>query len=84
MSLGQESTDFEWLDAEQHPPQCPHLSEKDRASTTDSDFLKEGYLHIMEQIPSRSEDDAQTALSRMAMKLVRRTSDPSIVVGSIV
>lgn len=87
MSLGQESTDFEWLDPEQHSSQVTqeqHSSQLTQESdaTATSDFLKEGYLHVMERLPSKDEEDSSTALTRMAMKLVRRMSDPSILVGT--
>jgi hypothetical protein len=92
MSLGLESTDFEWLDPEQHMSQ---LSQENVASTdiivglgaptatADSTFLKEGYLHVMEGVLPRSEEQAPpTPLARMALKFVRKASDPSIVVSS--
>ena len=80
MSLGQESTDFEWLDPQEH---IFAQQNGDSAATpaASSDFLKEGYLHVMEQLPPRTDED--TPLARMAMKLVRRASDQSILVSSL-
>lgn len=77
MSLGQESTDFEWLDPELLTSQ---LSSQDGDAGATSDFLKEGYLHVMEKLPAKGEEEDTTNLSRMAMKMVRKMSDPSILV----
>ena len=79
MSFGLESTDFEWVEPEEL--HHPHLAQDvaNGGTAANSGFLKEGYLHIMEKLPSKGEDT--NTFSRMALKLVRRMSDPSILVG---
>lgn len=77
MSMGQESTDFEWLD--------PVLSTTlDNGAAESSLFLKEGYLHLMEELPPKKENGPAATLSYQATNLVGRMSDPAIQVSSYV
>lgn len=71
MSVGCESTEFVWLD--------PTLQVQDDSGVT-SNFLKEGYLHVMEEkLPYKYDT---STLSR-AMNLVRRLSDPTLLVSLV-
>lgn len=74
MSYGLESTDFEWLD-----PLVQVPSENVFTGESSSQFLKEGYLHVMEKLP-KSVESASSQLGR-AMSMVRKLSDPAIQVG---
>ncbi len=71
MSLGLESTDFEWLD-----PQVSGSMSSISSENRPGQFLKEGYLHIMEKKVESSQ------LGR-AMSLVRKLSNPAILVYNI-
>ena len=72
MAVDCSATDFEWVDP------IPHdVLVGDRTENT-SQFLKEGYLHVMEKLP----DDATSSLSR-AVKRVRSLSDPAILVSLV-
>lgn len=76
MSFGFESTDFTWMDPAMAVPS------EARGSESPSQFLKEGYLHVMEKLPSSKNVDSASTLGR-AMSLVRRLSDPAILVCSV-
>lgn len=73
-SLGYETTpDFEWLDPLLHTAKLTQ-------DHIDADFLKEGYLYVMEKLAHKH--DETSTLDR-AMSLVRKLSDPSLLVSSI-
>ena len=76
-SLGYETTpDFEWLDPLLHTAKLTQES----LIAANSDFLKEGYLYIMEKLAPKCEE---TSTLDRAMSLVRKLSDPSLLVSSL-
>lgn len=75
MAIDCEATDFEWVDPIAHSFKIKELS-----AAESSDFLKEGYLHVMEKLSYRA-DGSMSTLTQ-AMKLMRSLSDPAILVST--
>ena len=70
MARGYESKEFEWIE----PLSTPDLSNEESFH-----FLKEGYLHVMEDDPKTI---PQSPLARAVNTLVHRKSDPGGVLVS--
>ena len=72
MANGIKSSEFEWLDV--FPPSNPLEVESFQ-------FLKKGYLHVMETTSGYYCNDYSSSTLNKALTLVRKLSDPSFQVS---
>lgn len=77
MAVDCEGKDFEWVDP---TVDSIRLWQDLIPATPSSDFLKEGYLHVMEK-QSSSPVESMSTISR-AKKLMQKLSDPALLVSS--